>query len=67
MRTTAPSATAREIAVAATPIVARSLDRGLLVNRPGQVCCTDITSIPMRRGFLCLMAIMDWHSRKMLA
>ena len=41
--------------------------RGLLVNRPGQVWCTDITYIPMRRGFLYLIAIMDWHTRKVLA
>ena len=41
--------------------------RGLLVNRPGQVWCTDITHIPMRRGFLYLSAIMDWFSRKVLA
>ena len=41
--------------------------RGLLVNRPGQVRCTDITYIPMRRGFLYLIAIMDWSTRKVLA
>ena len=29
--------------------------------------CADITYIPMRRGFLYLVAIMDWHSRKVLA
>jgi len=27
----------------------------------------DITYIPMRRGFLYLVAIMDWHSRKVLS
>jgi len=31
------------------------------------VWCADITYMPMRRGFLCLMAIMDWFSRKVLA
>ena len=41
--------------------------RGLQVDRPNQVWCTDITYIPMRRGFLYLIAIMDWHSRKVLA
>lgn len=41
--------------------------RGLLVNRPNQVWCTDITYIPMRRGFLYLIAIMDWSTRKVLA
>lgn len=40
---------------------------GLRVNRPNQVWCADITYIPMRRGFLYLVAIMDWHTRKVLA
>ncbi|MGB3691059.1 MAG: IS3 family transposase, partial [Jannaschia helgolandensis] len=34
---------------------------------PNQVWCADITYIPMRRGFLYLVAIMDWYSRKVLA
>jgi len=34
--------------------------RGLVVDRPNQVWCTDITYIPMRRGFLYLVAVMDW-------
>lgn len=38
--------------------------RSLSITRPNQVWCTDISYIPMRRGFLCLVAIMDWHSRK---
>lgn len=38
--------------------------RGLAISRPNQVWCTDISYIPMRRGFLYLVAIMDWHSRK---
>ena len=41
--------------------------RGLEIDRPNQVWCTDITYIPMRRGFLYLVAIMDWASRKVLA
>ncbi len=41
--------------------------RGLRVNRPNQVWCADITYLPMRRGFLYLVAIMDWHTRKVLA
>ncbi len=40
--------------------------RGLLVNRPNQVWCTDITYIPMRRGFLYLIAVMDRLTRKVL-
>jgi transposase InsO family protein len=39
----------------------------MVIDRPNQVRCADITSIPMRRGFLYLVAIMDWHSRKVLA
>jgi len=41
--------------------------RGLHVGRPNQVWCADITYLPMRRGFLYLVAIMDWHTRKVLA
>ncbi|MFG6543545.1 IS3 family transposase [Sulfitobacter sp. M22298] len=40
---------------------------GLRVDRPNQVWCADITYIPMRRGFLYLVAIMDWYTRKVLA
>jgi len=41
--------------------------QGLAITRPNQVWCTDISDIPMRRGFLYLVAIMDWHSRKVLS
>ena len=41
--------------------------RGLRVDRPNHVWCADITYLPMRRGFLYLVAIMDWHTRKVLA
>jgi putative transposase len=41
--------------------------RNLVVVRPNQVWCSDITYIPMRRGFLYLVAIMDWHSRRVLS
>ena len=40
--------------------------RDLLITRPNQVWCADITYIPMRRGFLYLVAIMDWASRRVL-
>ncbi len=41
--------------------------RDLAVVRANQVWCTDITDIPMRRGFLYLVAVMDWHSRRVLS
>ncbi|MBU2888206.1 IS3 family transposase [Celeribacter halophilus] len=41
--------------------------KGLAITRPNQVWCVDISYIPMRRGFLYLVAIMDWFSRKVLA
>lgn len=40
---------------------------GLIIDRPNQVWCTDITYIRMNKGFLYLTAIMDWHSRRILA
>jgi putative transposase len=41
--------------------------RGLTIGRPNQVWCSDITYVPLRRGFLYLVAVMDWHSRHVLA
>ena len=41
--------------------------RNLSINRPNQVWCADITYIPFAKGFLYLVAIMDWHSRKVLS
>jgi putative transposase len=41
--------------------------RKLEIKRPNHVWCADITYIPMRRGFLYLVAIMDWATRKVLA
>jgi transposase InsO family protein len=40
---------------------------GTTIDRPNQVWCVDITYIPMRRGFLYLVAIMDGFSRKALS
>lgn len=37
------------------------------MTRPNQVCASGITYIPMRRGFLCIVAIIDWYMRKVLA
>jgi putative transposase len=41
--------------------------RGLSIERPNQVWCADITYIPMARGFVYLVAVMDWFSRRVLA
>lgn len=41
--------------------------KGLAINRPNQVWATDICYIPMAKGFLYLVAMMDWSSRKVLS
>jgi putative transposase len=41
--------------------------RNLKIDRPNQVWAADITYIPMNRGFMYLVAVMDWHSRKVLS
>ena len=41
--------------------------RDVTVDRADQVWCADITYIPVRRGFLYLVAIMDWAKRHVLA
>jgi putative transposase len=38
----------------------------MVITRPNQVWCADITYIPMPTGFCYLVAIMDWYSRKVL-
>ena len=40
---------------------------GMVIDRPNQVWCADITYIPVQRGFLYLVAIMDWATRHVLA
>jgi len=45
------------------PYLLRNLD----VSRPDQVWCSDITYIPLRHGFLYLVAVMDWFSRYVLS
>jgi putative transposase len=39
----------------------------LIIDKPNQVWGTDISYIPMARGFLYLITIMDWYSRKVLS
>jgi len=41
--------------------------RELTVDRPNQVWATDITYLPMAKGFLYLCAVLDWHSRRVLS
>lgn len=41
--------------------------RGLEINGPNQVWCSDITYLPMQYGFLYLVAVMDWWSRYVLS
>ena len=41
--------------------------RDLTIDRPNQVWCADITYIPLSKGFVYLVAVMDWFSRRVLA
>jgi putative transposase len=41
--------------------------RGLVIDHPNQVWATDITYIPMKRGYCYLVAVLDWYSRKVLS
>ena len=41
--------------------------KDLAIERPNHVWSADITYLPMARGFLYLVAIMDWHSRRVLS
>lgn len=47
--------------------VFRYLLRRLTVDRPNQVWAADVTYIPMARGFVYLVAVIDWYTRKVLA
>jgi putative transposase len=39
----------------------------ITINRPNQVWCTDITYIRVQAGWVYLMAVMDWHSRRVIS
>jgi putative transposase len=39
----------------------------MAITKPDQVWCADVTYIPMAHGFLYLVAIMDWRSRRVLS
>ena len=41
--------------------------RGVVVTRPNQVWSMDITRIRLARGFVCLVAMLDWYSRRVLS
>lgn len=41
--------------------------KGLTIDRPNQVWAADISYLPMAKGFMYLVAIMDWHTRKVLS
>jgi putative transposase len=41
--------------------------RGLSIERPNQVWCSDITFVPMRGGFMYMVALMDWYIRYVLS
>jgi len=41
--------------------------RGVEIRRTDQVWSTDITYVPMKHGFMYLVAVMDWHSRYVLS
>jgi putative transposase len=41
--------------------------RNLAIERPNQVWSADITYVPLRRGFMYLVAVLDWHSRYVLS
>jgi putative transposase len=41
--------------------------RGLTIDRADQVWCSDITYVPLRCGYMYLVAVMDWYSRHVLA
>lgn len=48
-------------------IVYPYLLRGVMVTRPNQVWSTDITYVRLARGFVYLVAVIDWYSRKVLS
>ncbi len=41
--------------------------RNLIIDKPNQVWCTDITYIPLKSGFVYLVAVIDWYSKKILS
>jgi len=58
-----PNTSKKDIAHKIYPYLLKNLD----ITRPNQVWCSDITYIPMQKGFMYLVAIKDWHSRSILS
>ena len=58
-----PDTSRRNKAHPVYPYLLRELD----VTRSNQVWCADVTYIPLAHGFVYLVAIMDWHTRHVLA
>ena len=58
-----PNTSARHAAHPVYPYLLRNLT----IDRPNQVWATDITYIPMRRGFVYLAAVLDWATRRVLS
>lgn len=59
----APNTSRRHPQHAVYPYLLRDRD----ITEPDQVWCADVTYIPMAHGFLYLVAIMDWYSRRVLS
>jgi putative transposase len=58
-----PNTSARHAAHPVYPYLLREL----VIDRPNHVWAADITYVPMRRGFVYLVAVMDWATRKVLS
>ena len=63
----APSHVKRVLGLHQTPRIAQFETYTLTIERPNQVWSADIDYIPVQGGFLYLVAIMDWASRRVLA
>jgi putative transposase len=41
--------------------------KGRTIDRPNQVWAAEVSYVPMAKGFMYLMAIMDWHTSNVLS
>lgn len=58
-----PKTSAKDVSHKVYPYLLRNLE----INRPNQVWSSDITYIPMKKGFMYLTAVKDWFSKKVLS